>query len=241
MKNKKTLFTSVILVLSLWGNSALAASFDFANIADTFASAGGSGESAWTSFKWTDDGITLTATARNLANASPYYAYMDAGNAGMGVCKSLMGGAIPNVGRDSKSNLCSPASDDNLTLGEVLVWEFSEEVSLDLELVNGSHGTNFIGNFGVYVGAGDPTLFTDFSQIALSATVSNPLLTGKRFQFISNATISGIENNQRQLYLSAVNATPTPEPSTVVLLGSGLAGMAAWQLRRQAKKNQQVS
>ena len=154
MKNKKVLFPSVVLILSLWGNSALAASFDFANIADTFASAGGSGESAWTSFTWTDDGITLTATARNLANTntSPYYAYMDAGNAGMGVCKSLLGGAIPNVGRDSKSNQCAPASDDNLTLGEVLVWEFSEEVSLDLELINGSHDTRLNREFGSVCG-----------------------------------------------------------------------------------------
>lgn len=238
MKNKKSLLTPVIVVLSLWGSSALAVRFDFTKLADTAASAGGTGESAWTSFTWADNGITLTATARDLANSGPYYVYMDGGRTGMGVCKRLLGGAVSNVGRDSVSNLCAPISDDHLTFGEVLVLEFSEEVSLNLELVNGSHDTDLMGNLGVYVGEGDPTVETDFSHIALDESVSHPVLTGKRFQFISNANISGIENNQLQLYLSAVNATPTPEPLPFMLLGSGLAGMAALRLRRQAKHTQ---
>ena len=240
MKNKKSLLTPIILVLSLWESSALAVRFDFTKLADKAASAGGTGESAWASFSWANSGITLTATARDLANAGPYYVYLDGGKTGMGVCKHLMDGVVPNVRRDSVSNLCAPISDDHLTFGEVLVLEFSEEVTLNLELVNGSHDTGLIGNLGVYVGKDDPTLSTDFSHIALGKSVSHPLLTGKRFQFISNAPISGIENHQLQLYLSAVNATPTPRPSTAMLLGSALAAVAAWRLRRHAKTHQKV-
>jgi hypothetical protein len=167
---------------------------------------------------------------------------MDRGNAGMGVCQGLNNGATTGP-KSGGSNLCSPSSDDNITYDEVLKLEFSEKVTIDLlEIVNGSHGTTFTGNFGVLVdGIAEPTAVGDFDTTnALTNMFVNPgLLTGTTFHFISGATVVGDTNfnNLNQMYISAVSAhaVATPEPATLALFGSGLlmlAGMRIYSTRR---------
>lgn len=236
------------LFLTLWTVPVFGASFDFQHLADTNASAGGTGESAWNPFQWTDSGITVTATARNLANTQDYFVYMDRGNAGMGVCKTLKANAQTGA-QNGGTNLCSQASDDNITLDEVLKLEFSKKVTIDLlEIRNGSHGTNFDGNFGVLVdGAVEPTAVADFTQQPLTNLYMNPgLLTGTTFHFISGATVVGATNfnNLNQMYISAVSAqaVSTPEPTTMALFGSGLlmlGGMRMFSTRRSTIEAQQ--
>ena len=94
---KTILLSSILSASLLCGGSAFAASFDFAARADNFGGLpNGTGESAWnavTLYSWTVDGITVTATARNLANTKERYVYADAKNAGLGVCTKLKKGS----------------------------------------------------------------------------------------------------------------------------------------------------
>jgi hypothetical protein len=231
-QNLKTIICiSMFCASNLFGGTVLAGSFNFAQIADT---PNNTGESAWNSFSWTDGGITVTATARNLTNTANHFVYMDAGNAGMGVCKSLLNPGLVDQNRPGGTNNCAPGSDDNITMNEVLQLSFSQQVAIDLSLVNGSHTTSFDGNFGVAIDPLlDPTTIGDFTQYLTTAT-STPILTGTTFLFISNSTISGIETNTRQLYVSALGANAVPEPTTMALLASGLVGIWAWRKRSHA-------
>lgn len=230
-KHLKTIFcTSIFCAINIFGGTVMAGSFNFAQIADT---PNNTGESAWTSFSWTDGGITVTATARNLLNTASHFVYMDSDNAGMGVCKHLINGGLVNQTTGGGSNNCSPGSDDNITMNEVLQLSFSQQVAIDLSLVNGNHTTSFDGNFGVAIDPLlDPTTVGDFTQFLTTAT-NTPILTGTTFLFISNSTISGIESNSRQLYVSALEANAVPEPTTIALLASGLVGLWAWRKKSQ--------
>ncbi|HFD10918.1 MAG TPA: hypothetical protein ENJ32_00380 [Crenotrichaceae bacterium] len=188
--------------------NAAAVSFDFAAIADGDSSYGvPGGEKGAASFTFTKNGISVTATGFKTGDPStPYFAYLDSGTAGLGVCKSLTG-----------SQQCTPAGDDNVTFEESLKLVFDKEVTItETTFLNGGHVSNFASNvFDLSIDGGAAT------TIALANIVSTQF-TGTEFIF-SNPNNG--QSNAKQFYISNLDVAPVPVPAAVWLFGTGLLGL----------------
>lgn len=198
---------------------ANAAVFDFAGLADSDSSIAGyssalAGEKGWSSFSWTVEGLTVTASAYAIKNHEVVdaYAYLDEGNAGLGVCKKIhVSGA--------HAGDCTPSSDDNIQKDEYLKLSFSKEVTLgNISFVNGDHQTRFANsaNFGLSVDAGP------FAAYGLVPSFNPASLTGTSFVFQGLAT-----GSKKEFYINSLSAVAAvPEPETYALLGLGLVAVA---------------
>lgn len=195
-------------------------SFNFSEIADGDSSYGVDGrEQGASSLTFTKNGVSVTTTGFNTNTPSiDYFAYLDSGNAGLGVCQQLNG----------DNDQCKIGSDDNVTYNESLKLVFNETVTINETVFkNGSHGTRFDGDFQLSIDGG-PAI-----TIALTNIFSTPL-TGQEFIF-SNPNIGGGSNvsNTQQFYISNLDVAPVPIPAAVWLFGSGLIGI----IRFKNKKN----
>ncbi|MCB1737178.1 MAG: hypothetical protein KDI42_03540 [Gammaproteobacteria bacterium] len=185
----------------------------------TLANANERGYSAYTT---SNGGVSVTATGTSIGDTDStpdYYAYMDSGNAGLGVCKNLNSGLQ-----------CSPSSDDNVTFGEALNLTFSQAVTLDQVLFrNADHGTTFASNADISISI-DGGVFTDFSLVHLF----NTPLTGTSFTFIGDSTHDG-----DQFYISGIGGeiynppTEAPIPGSLWLLGGSLVALRRRLLRQE--------
>lgn len=76
------------------------------------------------------------------------FAYLDWGNAGLGVCKDLNNNNNADKTRPGNGgNLCNPSSDDNTTVTEYLSFTFDKDVIIQNLWFNNNHDGGF--------GAGD--------------------------------------------------------------------------------------
>ncbi|MCP4431313.1 MAG: PEP-CTERM sorting domain-containing protein [Gammaproteobacteria bacterium] len=226
----------------LLGSSANAAVFDFQDLTDTsngeisgtwadgsaFALAN-SGERAFQEFDWIKDGITLTAsatytgsntygdsysTAYSAGETLQAWAYLDQGNAGLGVCSK-------GLDSDRKGpNQCNPGSDDNVTVDEILNILFDQTVTIDFSqsvFRDGGHGdyTPPDPYIQVSVNGGD------FDLLDVSS-----MMTGYSFDFLTNS-------DDEQFYIDALSVSSVPEPSVIALFAAGLFG-AGFARRRQS-------
>ncbi|GMQ84051.1 MAG: hypothetical protein BMS9Abin06_0803 [Gammaproteobacteria bacterium] len=186
-----------------------AVTFDFASLAN-------GNENSYTTFTYSEGSITVNASGQSADGTQDYYAYMDSGNAGLGVCEAL-----------TASGRCSPSSDDNVTFDELLRLDFNQPVSLsDITFINGNHGNTFDGVFELSVDGGPATTYNLTSNFSMN-------LTGTTFDFI-NPNIQGGSNvsNGYQFYIGSATVTAVPVPAAGWLFVSGMLGLAGLSRRK---------
>ncbi len=218
------LFVSTILLTLVNVASVSAATFYFMSYADSDADADGYHERGYKDFGVTEDGITLQATGyykqKNKWANSNSYAYLDRGNAGLGVCHQVKG-----------LNQCDPSSDDNVTYKEKLVLTFDQTVNLDeMSFRNGGHGTKFKGKFQLSILLNG--IWGEWAKYDLDRNFTSSLL-GEGFAFYNP---NKRDKNKYQFYIDTmtVSSAPStlavsavPAPGSVFLLMLGLIGLRA--------------
>ncbi len=200
MTTSRSLAAVATAVLACGTTFAQASSFDFLAL-------GNSNERGYASFTHSVGGISVEATGRSADGNTPYFAYLDSGDAGLGVCKVL-----------TADNQCTPSFDDNVTFNELLRLDFDQTVTLsEILFVNGSHGTTFSGTFDLVIDGGPKTSYS----LAHLFTMD---LTGKTFDFI-NPNLQGDTNNLQQFYISSAEVSAVPVPAAAWLFVSGIVGL----------------
>jgi len=125
MKVKAWIAPSAALVFTLFSSSASAVIYDFIKL--TQDNPGGRGESAWSMLNVGNMHITGHATQGmnpGQDDDSQQFAYLDWGNAGLGVCKDLVAGASTGANPGSGTNKCNPSNDDHVTTHAYLDFTF---------------------------------------------------------------------------------------------------------------------
>ena len=161
-------------------------------------------EAGYKPYTLTRDGLTVTA--RGFNGSQEAFAYLDAGDAGMGVCKVLTAGAQ-----------CAPASDDNVTVGERLNLTFDRPVTMTGTALRAEgHVARF--GMGDLINLAVDGVRYDNVPIALDGKLSFSV-TGKSFDY-------GFNNEQFYISAVTVRTAAVPEPASALLLGAGLLSLA---------------
>lgn len=191
---------------------------DYGTISGTYADGsavnGDVGEAAFQELVWTVDNITLTATGSTVAGDA--WAYLDQGDAGLGVCS--LGLKTDNKG----PNQCDPGSDDNVTTGEILNISFDQLVNVNLaastfrDANHNVHGDDHLLEVNKNDGAG-----------WVYVTAANDVFETTAFSLRA----SSHPNDVHQFYVDALSVS-VPEPGTLALMGLGLAGLGFVRRRK---------
>ncbi len=210
----KSRLLGILGVAALMGiaplGGAQAALFDFAGMA-------AGNEGAFTSA--TEDGITVDGFSTTGGTA--YLDDVSGGPAGLGVCTVFTGGGTIGV--------CDPASDDNVTAGEVLVLTFDQVVVLGDTLFRTATHTTTFGPGALIDITVDGFLFDDISLVHMIDLFF--LGTGTVFEF----ELDGVFGEQ--FYIQTLTAVPLPAAAPLFAAGLLVLGFAG----RRRRKLQQVA
>jgi len=216
----KKLLTAAAVAVGLAFAPAQAAVLDFANEADTNGERGLTNGSSLTL-----DGVTVTLGTTlshggiaGLLPAAGGNPYLDAGNAGLGVCQMLDG-----------NDQCDPGSDDSIQAvnnganAEGIVISFNQPTTItDLLFVDGRHDPINAMNDGM-VGFANGDNFSDFQGIFAFSDLVNLAQSGDvMFQDVTTLIFIFVD---KAFYVSSVTVSDVPIPGAIPLLISGLAGL----------------
>ena len=130
----------------------------------------------------------------------------------VGQLTSTVGSSVMNLLIDVNQS-CGAGCPISLSLVEVFVNGVLQFV------FNGPQDVPTSGSFSGNGFSDGGLVSLDFSSFASNATVDFHIVWGNQ------------TDGQESFFLAAGNATPVPEPSTLLLLGSGLAGVGFWARR----------
>jgi len=173
---------------------------------------------------FSNSGIDLTASGEyyNGQNWQAANAYLDDhwnghGDAGLGVCKTI-----------TSSLQCNPGSDDNVTIGEKLILDFGQQVTIsEIIMADGEHGTAFTGDYRLLI---DNIEILGSHSLAALLTLSS--FTGQVFEFWND---NDTEVKGNEFYISSLTVSAVPIPAAAFLFAPALLGFMG--LRCKAKNS----
>lgn len=171
---------------------------------------------AGNSYSWTESGLTVTASA-NPGDTTD--------NSGADSQLYLDNITVPNVGIGVDDT--AGGDDEEIEYGESVHFQFSYAVELvSLELWDKDHKTVFTDDMNVVVAG---------NALDVAGLVNLGALSLVGTDFDIGISFDGDLNLSEGFYIGGlvVDAAPVPEPATMLMLGSGLAGIAAYGKKRR--------
>jgi hypothetical protein len=184
----------------------------------------GLGESAWTTLNVVSDGVTVSIKGYGSDDDNQQYAYLDWGNAGLGVCRDLVAPSkADKAAPKNQNNNCNPADDDNVTRTEYLVFNFSHDVVVKNVWFNNNHDGG--------LGAGDQALIQSNAYNIATGYAGGANGIGAFAVSMGDDFVVAFSNEQ--FYISGIEIMKVTEPSGLLLFGLGLLSLA--RIRRLKK------
>jgi len=183
------------------------------------------GESVWDTFSLLGAfNVDVDITA--MKGGVKAYPYLDSGRAGMGVCGSPNDDGWDNLNEATHgtANLCAESDDDNVTVDELLHVSVNEVIVISRIWFNNNHDSDHVldGDTVFIDGAqytfGGPDASHDNDYVYVPVTPLS-FVAGDTFEIAYGG------DHPDQFYLSALEISRVPEPGTLALLATALAGL----------------